>query len=60
MRITADEANRRQLVVVNHLDWARYYFKFPPDENNTEEMAVYNQRLGDQSWAASNRDEPSR
>ena len=27
------------------LHWSRFYFFNPPDENNAEEMAVYNRRL---------------
>lgn len=29
----------------NQLYWARHYFIFPPDENNAQEMAVYQRRL---------------
>ncbi len=29
----------------NRIYWAKHYFIFPPDENDAEEMAVYNRRL---------------
>ena len=28
----------------NHLHWCRHYFIWPPDENDAEEMRVYNER----------------